>query len=83
MNTKTSHLKLVDKKIEIFDAPAFYKFMMVDNIKVETVSSFLNRGGTINYIGTFSDPFHPTNYPSQVMVNSQLSTSVVSDNKAS
>lgn len=74
MKVKHMHLKLVEKKNQFFDVPAFSQFITVRGIKIETVESYLKRGGTITYIGAFSDPLHPT--------NSLLIPPFVNDNKA-
>lgn len=68
MTTRKPHLKLVKNEAEIFDAPASYQFIFIGKIKIETVGSFLNRGGAITYIGAFSDQLHATNFPEDEMV---------------
>lgn len=63
MKAKTNSMKLVQTEKMIFDAPSTYEFKLVNGVKIETVESFLKRGGTITYIGSFSRPDHITNTP--------------------
>lgn len=63
MKTKTNILKLIKTETTIFNPASTYEFKMVGNIKIETVESYLKRGGEITYLGTFSLQEHPTNTP--------------------
>ena len=63
MEAKKNYMKIVKTEITVFDPPKSYEFKMVHGIKIETVESFVKRGGRIEYIGHFSDPDHLTNNP--------------------
>lgn len=63
MKIKKPFLNIVKNEIETFEFPASYEFIMVGKIKIETVNSFVKRGGEITYVGNFSCAYHCTNNP--------------------
>lgn len=63
MKNKNQILKIVSTSLKVFNPSANYEFKNVNGIKIETVESFLKRGGKITYIGTFSEEEHTTNNP--------------------
>ncbi len=59
--SKTPFLKFGTSELETFDAPASYEFTIKDRIKIETVASFLKRGGIIEKMGKLSDAIEDAN----------------------
>lgn len=64
MKVKTKFLKITPTEKTVFNPPSNYEFKLVDGVKIETLESYLKRGGSIEFIGTFSSEDHPTNSPS-------------------
>lgn len=63
MKNKSQIFKIVSTTPKVFNPPANYEFKNVNGIKIETVESFLNRGGKITYFGTFSEEERITKNP--------------------
>lgn len=55
MKNKIQIFKIVSTTPKVFNPPAIYEFKNVNGVKIETVESFLKRGGKITYIGVFSE----------------------------